>query len=52
MGGVQLFIFGILGQYLGKSYLETKQRPLYIVKEEKILDNKEIEIDGEVKVQI
>lgn len=51
ISGVQLFIFGILGQYLGKVYLETKQRPLYIVKEEKILDNKEIEVDEEVKIK-
>ena len=50
ISGVQLLIFGIIGQYLGKVYLETKQRPLYIVKEEKILDNKEIEVDEEVKV--
>lgn len=33
MGGVQLFCMGILGQYLAKNYLETKQRPIYIVKE-------------------
>jgi glycosyltransferase involved in cell wall biosynthesis len=34
VGGIQLFCTGILGQYLAKSYLETKQRPIYIVKEE------------------
>lgn len=51
ISGVQLLIFGIIGQYLGKVYLETKQRPLYIVKEEKILDNKEIEVDEEVKIK-
>lgn len=33
LGGVQLFCIGILGQYLGKTFLETKKRPLYIVKE-------------------
>jgi len=33
VGGVQLFTTGILGQYLAKSYLETKGRPIYIVKE-------------------
>jgi len=32
-GGVQLLCIGILGQYLEKTYLETKSRPLYIVKE-------------------
>ncbi|MDR2166443.1 MAG: glycosyltransferase family 2 protein [Clostridiales bacterium] len=33
VGGVQLFSVGILGQYLAKSYLEAKGRPVYIVKE-------------------
>lgn len=33
MGGLQLFCLGILGKYLGKAYLETKNRPIYIVKE-------------------
>ena len=34
VSGVQLFCVGILGQYLSKTYLEVKNRPLYIVKEE------------------
>lgn len=34
IGGIQLFCIGILGQYLSRTYLETKQRPLYIIKEE------------------
>ena len=33
IGGVQLFCTGILGQYLAKSYLEVKKRPIYIVAE-------------------
>lgn len=33
MGGIQLFCMGILGQYLAKTYLETKRRPIYIVAE-------------------
>ena len=33
MGGIQLFCIGILGQYLEKTYLETKKRPIYIVGE-------------------
>lgn len=33
VGGIQLFCTGIMGQYLSKTYLETKNRPLYIVKE-------------------
>ena len=31
--GLQLFGIGVLGQYLAKTYLETKQRPIYILKE-------------------
>lgn len=34
ISGIQLFCIGILGQYLAKAYLETKHRPLYIIKEE------------------
>ncbi|MDR1373206.1 MAG: glycosyltransferase family 2 protein [Dysgonamonadaceae bacterium] len=33
--GIQLFTVGVLGQYLAKTYTEVKQRPHYIVKEEK-----------------
>ncbi|MDQ5983118.1 MAG: putative glycosyltransferase CsbB [Eubacteriales bacterium SKADARSKE-1] len=35
IGGIQLFCIGILGQYLSKTYLESKSRPVYIIKEEK-----------------
>ncbi|MCL2752684.1 MAG: glycosyltransferase family 2 protein [Defluviitaleaceae bacterium] len=35
VGGVQLFSTGILGQYIAKSYLEVKGRPVYIIKEKK-----------------
>lgn len=34
ISGVQLFCMGIMGQYLAKTYLEVKRRPIYIVKEE------------------
>lgn len=34
VSGVQLFCVGILGQYLAKTYLEVKRRPIYLVKEE------------------
>lgn len=33
IGGIQLLCLGIMGQYLAKTYLETKHRPLYIVRE-------------------
>ena len=31
LGGIQLISLGILGQYIGKTYLETKHRPRYII---------------------
>ena len=36
VGGIQLFCTGILGQYLAKTYLETKKRPIYIIAESNI----------------
>lgn len=33
VSGIQLLCMGIIGQYLAKTYLETKKRPIYIVKE-------------------
>lgn len=36
IGGIQLLCIGILGQYLSKTYLETKNRPIYIERESNI----------------
>ena len=36
VGGIQLFCTGILGQYLAKTYMEVKDRPIYIIKESNI----------------
>ena len=36
VGGIQMFCIGILGQYLSKTYLEVKKRPIYIIKEDNI----------------
>lgn len=33
IGGVQLFCMGVLGQYIAKTYLEVKRRPVYIIGE-------------------
>lgn len=32
LSGIQLFCIGILGQYLAKTYLETKKRPIYLIR--------------------
>lgn len=34
VSGVQLFCLGIVGQYLSKTYMEVKRRPIYLVREE------------------
>ena len=34
VSGVQLFCIGIVGQYLSKTYLEVKKRPMYMIKDE------------------
>lgn len=40
IGGVQLLCIGIIGKYLGKIFLETKKRPVYIIKETEIQKGK------------
>lgn len=36
VSGIQLLCMGVLGQYLSKAYLETKNRPIYLVQEEEV----------------
>ena len=39
LGGLQLLFIGIVGKYLEKTYFETKNRPIFIVKETNIKDS-------------
>lgn len=41
LSGIQLFCIGVIGAYLSKTYLETKKRPIYIIKETNSKRNKE-----------
>jgi polyisoprenyl-phosphate glycosyltransferase len=34
LGGIQLLAIGVIGEYIGRNYAETKQRPLYFIEEE------------------
>ena len=39
LGGIQLLSLGVIGQYIGKTYMETKRRPRYIISERTWEDN-------------
>ena len=40
IGGVQLFVMGVMGQYISKTYMEVKRRPHYIIKESNLKGDK------------
>ena len=47
LGGIQLISLGVIGQYIGKTYMETKRRPRYIISERTWEDNQRHWIEEE-----
>lgn len=46
LGGMQLMALGMVGEYLGRLYMETKQRPLYLIAKQYPAPRNRIMIDG------
>ena len=46
LGGIQLMALGIVGEYVGKTYIESKRKPRYIIKEYR--DGQEMETEEEI----
>src|SRR3546814_12037397 len=45
LSGIQLLTIGLFGEYLGKTYMESKQRPVYLVRE--IIESTEAPVPGD-----
>lgn len=40
LGGVQMIFLGVIGEYIGRIYMQSKQRPLYFIKEQHGIDDR------------
>lgn len=47
LGGLELFCFGILGEYVSKIYVQVKDRPIYILKDHLCAEETETEEKAE-----
>lgn len=45
IGGIQLLCIGVLGQYLSRTFMECKKRPIYIIKDKGLIADKEERIN-------
>jgi glycosyltransferase involved in cell wall biosynthesis len=43
LGGIQMIILGILGEYIGRIFVEVKSRPIYIVEKKVNFTNEEVD---------
>ena len=46
IGGIQMLCMGIMGQYISKIYMETKNRPHYIISETNVYETDSIRKDA------
>ena len=52
IGGVQLVCLGIIGEYVGRIYGETKRRPLYVVRERMGFDNRNTSAPASIRQRV